>query len=250
MIKKLCFVLAILIVSCSEKSRAQPVFDNPQLLKTDSLLQDLTIDNQKFTLQLLRNNYNEHLIAFTENSDPTLSQSPITLIVTKIGDNKPLYFKQFQSEPNDYPYVNYYFSKAPKRNLGSSGKLYFTINKSYGGSGSSDNTYFVDYKDGHINLNFLFKSSGELAHTLLKKDDSQIILLEAIWAKGESHYENHRYSIKKFDFKDGQFHESYLGQTKSKYRSSVEEEEVTEILKAIKLKEPLLLKSINVSDFN
>lgn len=235
-------------------NQAKSILTDKAKYKTDTTINNVIIGGTEFSITVLRDKYDEHLKMFSEEpqtpDEYEFSQSPITVVITKSVDNHPLYIKRFDHEPDDYPYLNYTFYKGQQQRLNKSGKLYFRISKGYGGSGSQCATYFIDFSRGQINLSTLFTSSCELYYDVYSQNDKEILMLEGIWGTDESHFENHRYTITKYTYEDGQFHKNEIGQTKLKYSSLDENKSISQILTEIKTREPSLLSNIVLSNFN
>ncbi len=221
------------------------------LYKKDTVIRNVLIDGAKLAINVLRDRFDEHLDKFKEDDEPYFTQAPITVAFTRNADDNPIYVKRFDFEPNEYPYLGYSFYKGQDQNLSSPGKLYFMLNKSYGGSGSTHSIYFVDFKDNKINLNHLI-NCNELTNILYAKDDKEILALKGIWNidEDESHFANHRLTITKYTYTNGSFYEKEIGQTKFKYSSLDENKTVSQILFDIKTKEPSLLTEINLSNYD
>ena len=253
--KNVFFVLLlnIALMSCEAQNSDNPIdyYSNSTIFKVDTIIQDVLICGNKFSIKILRDQVDEQLNPFLEEDEPSFRQSPMTVIFINNTDGKVVYLKKFDSEPNDYPYLNYSFYKSQDQSLNTNGKLYLLLNKNFGGSGSISNRYLIDYKDNKICFSHLFESSGELTYILYNKNDNEIIVLDGIWntKEDESHFANHRYKIKKYSYTDGRFLEIEIGKTKFKYSSLDENKSNLEILKDIKTKEPLLLIDLKLSNY-
>lgn len=246
-------ILITVLTSCKAQNadNIESFYSDGKLFKIDTVINDILIDNKSFSLTVCRDKLNEHLERFTESEEPTFEQSPMTIVFKNSNDGKCVYIKKFDFEPNDYPYLNYSFYKSQGQTLKDNGKLYFYLNKSYGGSGSRSNTYLIDFKGNQINFSQLFESSGELTYIVYNKNDNEIIVLDGIWnmKEGEGHFANHRYKIKTYTYENNSFTEKEIGQTKFKYSSLDENKPISQILSDIKAKEPILLNGINLSDY-
>ena len=247
------FAVVTIFANCKAQTSNKPkiFYTDTSIFKMDTVINNLLIEGTEFSVQILRDRVDEHLERFTEDDEPSLNQSPITIMLTNNSNGKVIYTKKFDFEPNDYPHLNYSFYKGQGQNVKDNGKLYFVINKGYEGSGSTSIRYFVEYKDGKINLTQLFKSSGELSYIVYKKNDNEILVLDGIWnmKENESHFANHRYTITKYLYTNTSYDKKEIGQTKFKYSSLDEDKPISQILSDIKTKEPILLKSINLSEY-
>lgn len=254
-INALLFSIALLITSATVHAQntdhAKNYYADSSIFSIDSTINNIIIDGQLFSLQVLRDKFDEHLTAFTAVADPSFTQSPITLVFTSNSTGKVVYSKRFDFEPGDYPYLNYSLYKGQGQPLNSKGKLYVTFNKSYGGSGSQSTTYYICFNNGNITFSNLFNSSGELSYIVYHNNDNEIIVLDGIWnmKENESHFANHRYKITKYVFTANGFEKKTTGLSKFKYASLDDDKAAQQILKDIKTKEPLLLKGIQPADF-
>lgn len=228
--------------------QVKSILADKDLYETDTIIENILIDGRKFTIKVLRDKFNEHLDKFTEEDDPSFTQSPITVVFTKNTDDNPIYVKRFDFEPSDYPYLDYSFYKGQEQNLKSPGKLYFIVNKTYGGSLSTHSIYFINFKDNKINLNHLFYCN-ELTHILYALNDKEVLSLVGIWniEEGESHFGDHRFKITRYIFGDNDINTEEIGETKFKYSVLNKKKSSSEILTEIKLKEPQLLANINLT---
>jgi len=242
--------LITMLTSCNAQNsdNIKDYYSDTAIFKIDTIINNVLIDNNQFSLKVLRDKFDEHLDKFLEEDEPSFEQSPMTVILTNNANGKIAYLKKFDFQPNDYPYINYSFYKGQAQDLSDNGRLYFMLNKSYGGSGSQSIRYYIYFNENKIYFSELFSSSGELSYIVYNKNDNEIIVLDGIWnmKENESHFANHRYIITKYTYHDGNFDKKVIGQTKFKYSSLDEDKPIGEILIDIKRKEPLLLKSINL----
>ena len=132
-----------------------------------------------------------------------------------------------------------------------SNKLYFINSYNFGGSGSLDNTYCLIMRGNSLICIPVYKG-GELNLTAYNKNGNDIIVFEGIWdiKNGESHFQDHRYRIVRYEFKNESFVKVIHGKTIYKY-PSLDDENISlmNVFKDIKRKEPSLLKSINPSEY-
>lgn len=244
-------IIGIWVFSALHKKVLPAPYSNTSVYRIDTLISDVDINGEIFSITVLRDKLEDPSGKLKDKDERSPEQSPITVIITKRNDEKPIYIKRFDFKPDDDPFLLYSFSKGHRQSLDSEGKLYLMVNKGYGGSGSESDRYLVDYENDKIELNHLFNSSGELAYILYNINDNEIIVLEGIWNinDNESHFANHRYLISRYIFKDRGFQKTEIGRTKSKYSSLDGSKSSLEILADIKIKEPMLLDSINISDY-
>ncbi len=218
--------------------------------KTDTIISKVIIDNVSFTLKVLRDKHNDHMEEFGEEDEGDLhySQSPITLTFIRNEDSKVIYSKKIDTEINDYPYLNYFFYKSQNKTLSDYGRLYMSINKSYGGSGSTTVLYTFTFDGKNISVNKI-DSFGELTYVLHGKDDYEILFLTGKWNEGESHFENHQYIIKKIQFGKS-IEVEYLGTTEKKY-PSLDDINLTskKLFDLIYKNEPRIFRSIDLYNF-
>lgn len=243
--------LIIVLASCaSQKSESKISFySDTAIFKIDTSINNISIDGKPFSVKVLRDNFNEHLERFLDdNNNPTFIQSPITLVFTSQANNKIVYIKKFDFDPNDYPNLSYSFYKANTKDLTREGKLYLVLNKGYGGSGSQSTRYYINFQDNKVNFSNLFNSNGELSYILYNKNDNEIIVLNGVWnmKENESHFANHRYIITKYTFINNSFEKKEIGLTKFKYASLDEAKPILQILTDIQTKEPILFKELDV----
>lgn len=249
----LMFTLITIAGICNAQNtdKLKSYYADTAVFKIDTTINNVIIDGKVFLLTILRDKLDEHLIRFSDDDEPSFTESPMTIFISTIDNKKIVYNKKFAFDPDNYPYLNYSVYKGQSQQLGKNGKLYLTLNKSYGGSGSGDITYHIGFTNNKIIFSELFKSSGELSFILHHKNDNEIIVLDGIWnmKEAETHFSSHRYKIATYTFANNRFNKKELGQTRFKYASLDEAGTDAEILSEIKTKEPLLLKGISAADF-
>ena len=242
-----------MFASCNAQNsdNTKSYYSDTAIFKIDTTINNVLIDGKQFSLKVLRDKFDEHLDKFSEEDEPSFTQSPMTVILTNNADGKVVYLKKFDFVPDDYPYLTYSFYKGQAQNLNDNGRLYLMLNKGYGGSGSQSIRYYINFNENKINFSELFSSSGELSYIVYNKNDNEIIVLDGIWnmKENESHFANHRYTITKYAYRDNSFDKKVIGQTKFKYSSLDDDKPIAQILIDIKTKEPLLLKGINLNDY-
>jgi hypothetical protein len=245
------FIALFTSYNAQNSSSAKSYYADTTVFKIDTTINNILIDGKHFSVTVLRDKFDEHFDEFSTEKESSYAQSPITLVFTNNADGKVVYLKKFDSKPNDYPYLQYSFYKGQAQHLNDNGRLYFMLNKSYGGSGSQSIRYFINFKNNKINFSELCSSSEELSYIFYNKNDQEIIVLDGIWntKENESHFANHRYSITKYTYSNNNFDKKLIGETTFKYSGLDDNKPFEQILIDIKTKEPLLFKDINVADY-
>jgi hypothetical protein len=245
--------LIAIFVSCNAQNSGNVNSDyaDTTVFKIDTTINNILIGGKHFSVTVLRDKFDEHFDEFSTEKEPSYAQSPITLVFTNNADGKVVYLKKFDSKPNDYPYLQYSFYKGQAQHLNDNGRLYLMLNKAYGGSSSNSIRYFISLNDNKINFSELRSSNEELVSIFYNKNDEEILVLDGIWntKENESHFENHRYAITKYTYNGKIFDKKLIGETKFKYSSLDDNKPISEILSDIKIKEPLLFKGINITDY-
>lgn len=246
MVKVKCiFLLAAFVVlhacnSIETKQQSSSILSvvDTSLYQIDSLMTHVQVDSQKLTIVLLRDKLDEHLHPFDSNL-----VRPVTLAVFSDSTNRLLYQKSFETGPDDYPYTSANLFKANDANLKEAGPLFFSLEKGYGGSGSSYQLFWVRYLDKTVHLVPLFKGTGELSYPYFLNQGNQIILFEAIWDmdQGESHYSAHRIQLTSISLEKQQSIQQILGTTTYKYLLPDNEIAAKALLDQFKLRESKFL---------
>ncbi len=239
----LCLIFLINFSCNSNKTKDEQLntYSDTTTFITDTVLNNVEIDNVQFTIMSFRDKLDEHREKFK-----FVTESPLTVVIINNNSNKIVYIKKFDF---DHLYLYYSFHKWGNQSLNNFGKLYFEINTNAGGSGSSGKIYFFNFKNGIMNLNNIF-DFNELSYTVFNKNDNEILLLEAIWSEGESHFEKHRYTISKYTCSNEYFSKNLIGQTKFKYASYNDEQPIHQTLSEIKLNEPILMESLYLDNYS
>jgi hypothetical protein len=169
----------------------------------------------------------------------------ITLLVENY-QNQTVFVKKFDQYASHKPISTFNIFKGLGQPFEKEGKLYFMLNTSYGGSGSISNLYHIDFKNNHIIADELFSGSGELTYILWDKNDDDLIFMQGIWGKGESHFADHRYKISKYTYNKNinSFYKSEIGETKLRYSSLDNNRTPKQVLADIKRNEPQLIGNI------
>jgi hypothetical protein len=173
-------------------------------------------------------------------------QSPITLLIVDKLSGKIKFQKKIGNEFNDYPFQNWKLIKGPEKSLNHPGKLFLSIDKSYGGSGSINTTYLIDISEIGITVLKIFSSAGELSDFMITKHDKELFLISGIWnpQEKEAHFSDHRFQLKKFTFNKGQVQAFNLGITNLKYPPIDEENSCETIIHQIRSREKAFTKTL------
>lgn len=180
----------------------------------DTVLNQVQIDSQKVSIGLFRAKLDEHLHSF----DSSLAR-PVTLAIFKDSTKQPMYLKSFETEPDDYPFVLANLFKANSITLQRAGPLFFSLEKGYGGSGSSYQLFWIQSLDQNFHLVPIFKGSAELSYPYFLKQGNQILVFEAEWnmEQGEAHFSEHRIQLTRIDLQNKQPVQQLLGKSANKY---------------------------------
>lgn len=258
LITKLIGILTVIF--CLQNADAQnidlkPFSINTNQYRIDTIINAVKIRDQKYSFIVLRDKYNEQMLAFEEgNKGPGTwlpEQAPITLIVADNTNGNILFHKKLELSANDYPNLNWLLEKGQEKKLADTGKLFFSVDKSYGGSGSTNTVYLIDKSEKGIQLTKLFSVNGELSDYIITKNDQELILISGIWnsKEKEAHFSNHRYQINKLVFKTDRVESIILGTTTNKYPCIDEENTCKSILSSIIKKEPQFGKNIQLTNY-
>ncbi|MEY2903580.1 MAG: hypothetical protein RLY89_2686 [Bacteroidota bacterium] len=210
--------------------------------KIDTVFERVQVDSQKLTIALLRAKFNEHLHPIDSSLTGTVS-----LAIFSDSSNQPLYFKSFESEPDDDPFCVPILFKANGASLKDPGHLLFSLDKGYGGSGSSYQLFLIQILNNSLHLRPLFKGSGELLYPYFLEQGNQILMFEAIWnmQQGEAHFSKHRIQITRIDLKSKQPIHQKLGKSINKYFLPDNDLSAKAMIDQLKQKEPQLLEILN-----
>jgi hypothetical protein len=206
--------------------------------KIDTVFERVQVDSQKLTIALLRAKLDEHLQTF----DSSLA-SPVSLAVFTDATKQPLYFKSFELEPDDYPYSVPALFKANGNNLNSPGPLLFSLDKGYGGSGSSYQLFLIQFLNKIVYLLPLFKGSGELTYPYFSHQGNQGLIFEAVWKieEGESHFSRHCIQLTRIDLSENLPIQQFLGKSTNKYLLPDSDSSAKALIRQFKQKEPRFL---------
>lgn len=244
-INKCIFLLAAFVVlhtcnSIEPKPQSNSLFSlvDTSLFQVDTLMTHVQIDSQELSVALLRDKLDEHQHPFDTNL-----VRPVTLAVYSDSTNRLLYQKSFKTAPDDYPYTSPNLFKANDANLKDTGPLFFSLEKGYGGSGSSYQLFWIQYFNKNVHLVPLFKGAGELSYPYFLNHGNQVLLFEAIWNmdQGESHYSAHRIQITSISLENQQPIQQILGTTTNKYLLPDNEIAAKALLDQFKLRESKFL---------
>jgi hypothetical protein len=198
----------------------------------------------------IRDKFSEQMIPFQTTANGIMEympeQAPITLLIVDKSTGKIMYQKKFENELNDFPYQNWQLIKGQEKKLDQMGKLFLTIERSYGGSSSINYTFIIDKSDVGITIQKVFSTSGELSDFMVSKNDQELILISGIWntREKETHFSSHRYQIRKYKFTNGQIKRIDLGITNFKYPPIDKENSCEAIIHQIRLKEKEFFKTL------
>lgn len=187
------------------------------------------------------------LLVFSLFQACTSIASPVRLAIFKDSSNIPLYLKTFENEPDDYPFVTATLFKANDLNPQATGPLFFSIEKSYGGSGSSYQLYWIQASTNQVSLIPLFKGIGELSYPYFLANGKKLLVLESVWnsSKGESHFSDHQIKITAITLSKGNPISQNIGQTRNKYPLPHNNQMASVLMKEFQMKEPDLLRFLN-----
>lgn len=223
---------------------------DPNQYKIDSVLNTVLLEKKFYTIILLRDKYTEQMLPFEAknngNNNYSPEQSPITFLIVDQSNSSIKFQKKINPDINDYPYQYWHFRKGNEKKLSLPGKLFFSIDKNYGGSGSTNTTYLIDSSETGLNMTKLFSASGELSDFIITKNDSALILISGIWNvnENETHFSNHRYQLIKYTFKRNAIKRTNLGITHFKYPTIDEENSCKEIIHQIQIREKVKFKTL------
>lgn len=219
-------------------------YANTAIYKLDTVINNIDISGEQYNMKALYEKRQPINISAQDEED----YQAITFLFFKGNKKEPQLIKKISLEQGAY--INYYVYKGQNQNLNERGKAYLLVNKSFGGSGSSSEVYSINNQHEHLSIDKIFDCSGELDYIIYNNNDDEILLLKGIWGDNESHFSNHRYTIKKYIYQNGSFTEKILGRTQLKYSSLDEDKPLQQVLTDIKMKEPLLLQTINIKDYS
>lgn len=240
----LVFSLFQACTSINSKKISNPLFSIVDTSKhtIDTLLQQVQLDSLKVNLVLFRAKLDERFHPFD-----TSIASPVRLAIFKDSSNIPLYLKTFETEPDDYPFVTARLFKANDLSPQAAGPLFFSIEKSYGGSGSSYQLYWIQALNNQVRLIPVFKGIGELSYPYFLANGEQLLVLESVWnnAQGESHFSDHQIKITAITLSKGSPIIQNIGQTRNKYPLPYNNQMASVLMKEFQMKEQDLMRFLN-----
>lgn len=242
--KCICLLAAIVMLyacnSIESKQQSNSLFSlvDTSLFQIDTLMTHVQVDSQELSIALLRDKLDEHQHPFDTNL-----VRPVTLAVFSDSTNQLLYSKSFETAPDDYPFTSPNIFKANDASLKDPGPLFFSLEKGYGGSGSSYQLFWIQYFDKNVHLVPLFKGPGELTYPHFLNHGNQIILFEAIWNmdEGESHYSAHRIQLTSISLENQVPSQHILGKSTNKYLLPDNEIAAKALIDQFQLHEPKIL---------
>jgi hypothetical protein len=220
--------------------------------RIDSVLNTVSINGELFSMIILRDKYTEQMLPFNKNSiglkEYLPEQASITLLIANKADGKIRFKKRFETEVTDYPFQNWQFTKGKEKKLNQNGKLFFSLDKSYGGSGSLSTTYLIDISDIGIQATKIFTVVGELSDFMISKNNQKLISISGIWntKEKEQHFSPHRYQIQTYNMIDGKVKKYNLGITSFKYPPIEDDNSCETIIQKIIFQEKTFAKKLLV----
>jgi hypothetical protein len=217
------FIFVFYLNASAQNIGISPFQIDTNQYRIDSVLNSVIIQDKSYTMIFIRDKYTEQMIPFKTSANGKMEylreQAPITLLLVDKSTGKIMYQKKFENELNDFPYQNWLLIKGKDKKLDQMGKLFLTIERSYGGSSSINYTFIIDKSEVGITIQKVFSTSGELSDFMVSKNDQELILISGIWntREKETHFSSHRYQIRKYKFINGQIKRIDLGITNFKY---------------------------------
>jgi hypothetical protein len=234
-----------------------PFSINSDQFRIDTIFNTVMIQAKPYTLIVLRDKYNEQMVPFGKvvvgkNEELLLEQAPITIMIADKTNGGIVFYKKIEIAGNNYPNLNWLLEKGQGKQLTQTGKLFFSVDKSYGGSGSTNAIYLIDTTEKGFQLSKLFAATGELSDYIVANNDEEMIFITGIWnsKEKEAHFSNHRYQVNKIVFKKAGIETLNLGITTFKYPSIDEDSTCIAILTSILKKEPTFKSKIQLSKFH
>lgn len=225
-------------IEANHQNNAQSSFVDTSIFSIDTILNQVQVDSQKVSIGLFRSKLDEHRQSF----DSSLVR-PITLAIFKDSTKQLLYLKTFETEPDDYPFVVANLFKANTTKLQNEGPMFFSLEKSYGGSGSNYQLFWIQSLDQSFHLLPLYKGSGELSYPYFLKHGNQILMFEAEWnmEQGESHFSEHHIQLTRIDLENKKPEQLLLGKSANKYFLPDSDLSAKALIVQLKQKEPRFL---------
>ncbi len=166
---------------------------------------------------------------------------PVVLRISR-ADNKVVIFEQ-QFDQNEYGFEKH------RAELTDTGKLFLWLRTNGGGSGLSGTLYQVTLtSSGQVALTSVL-DYGELSRFVFNRSETEILKLSGNWNfdEDDGHFGDHHQRISKYILSDGKYKEVKLGETKYKYSS---ESDLEDVISQIQKQEPDLLNSIALGDYS
>ena len=252
-----CF--CILFVACNSgktTDTAAKIADTNKTLNSNALLMtnadstivdtvyaNVDIDGSMYTITVYKDKYDEDHELRSESEDG-LRYSPTRFVITKKADGTVVFNQKFTEN-------QYQLFKKDTLGFNLPGKLYLSLITEAVGSGYGATLYRVNMGvSGKIELIKAFEY-GELSCFAINKDDNGFLKLTGDWNfdEHETHFEQHRYQVSKYDWKDGKYMETKIGKTKEKYVSTADAPSVKELLQEIYTNEPQLMQGIQTDNY-
>ncbi|OYU54177.1 MAG: hypothetical protein CFE25_16210 [Chitinophagaceae bacterium BSSC1] len=225
-------------IEANHQNNALTSFVDTSIFSIDTIFNQVQIDSQKVSIGLFRAKLDEHRHSF----DSSLAR-PVSLAIFKDSTKQLLYLKTFEAEPDDYPFVVANLFKANNVKLQNVGPLFFSLEKSYGGSGSNYQLFWIQSLDQNFHLLPLYKGIGELSYPYFLKLGNEILVFEAEWnmEQGEAHFSEHRIQITRIDLENKKPVQQFLGKSTNKYFLPDSDLSAKALIVQLKQKEPLFL---------
>lgn len=227
----ICVIFLFLNLCKAQGKKENNIFFDTAQYKVDTSINNVNIDNKHFSIDFLRDNINK---------DSTNGMDRLSFVVRDIKTHAIVYYKKFNEN-------QYSIFKISHDSLNVKGKLYLEVELVGLGSGLSGECYEITAFHNNIKMRAIY-NFNELSLTYFN-GDNEIIVLDGIWDfndKNEYHFSYHRYTVTKYDYLNGKFTPTKLGETRFKYSSYNDGKYSKRILIGIKRKEPLLFKSIDI----
>lgn len=260
-----CILMILLFCNCKSKNDQKEI-DKKIVLSTDqkivkypldstkyildTVIQNIKLKEDTYSLYFYRDRFDEKKISYKKNEAPYIIESPVTVVMTNKLDS--IVFKETYKAENEITKCMEYLAYSTITVNKSPNNIYLKFKYNDGAGTPNDwfNTFMITEKNGKLESKKIFVSS-QFSLNALNTNENEIILLEGAWnpLEYEDRASNHKYTIIKYSFIDGEVRKKELGKTKFKYASSFDEKGADAILMDISLKEPNLLKGIKVNEF-
>jgi hypothetical protein len=224
----------------------------PNNLKVDTVIRNVNIENKIYTITQLRDKYDAEGAYYgtyeDEDGGTIWERSPITLLISDAETKDVVHLQKINLVS---AFCNTSFSKKNGLPISATGNLYTSIIHHAPSPYFTGTKYHIRMNDGKLEFFPIF-NFDEISFVFEQKDKDAFLVLRAIWDQSkpfdspqfESHYDDHRYLLIQYSFKNGTWARQELGKTTYKYNPDDEF-----IFNSIKNKEPLLLKNFSAGNF-